>query len=74
VDDVTRTLGKMSEAGEGGDDQSFTLTAVLTRVNQSRKKGSRVTRKQLEDVLLQLEVDNKLMYVRDGDDPVVMLI
>ncbi|GLE05441.1 hypothetical protein PINS_up014454 [Pythium insidiosum] len=69
---VTQVLADMSA---GDADQSFPLTDVLRRVNESRgPRDARVTQDELESVLLQLEVENKLMFVRDGDDPVVMLV
>ncbi|KAJ0394991.1 hypothetical protein P43SY_001262 [Pythium insidiosum] len=69
---VTQVLADMSASDA---DQSFPLTDVLRRVNESRgPRDSRVTQDELERVLLQLEVENKLMFVRDGDDPVVMLV
>lgn len=56
------------------DDDGFPLTAVLERVNRSRARGETIARGELERVLIALEEQNKLMYIRDGDDPMVMLI
>ena len=74
-DDVTRVLHEMSSELENVDDDSdkFQLTDILERLNKTRKRD-RVTRASLEGVLVSLEEQNKLMFIRDGDDPGVMLI
>lgn len=84
ADEVCGVLTDMATGAGGGgdndDDDGFPLTAVLARVNESRKahpsaRQSRVVaRAELETVLIALEEQNKLMYIRDGDDPMVMLI
>lgn len=56
------------------EDDRFQLTDILERVNRKRGRNDLVARAELENVLIALEEQNKLMYIRDGDDPVVMLI
>ncbi|GAB9463719.1 DNA replication licensing factor mcm3 [Globisporangium polare] len=79
ADEVCGVLTDMTRGGEGqnvigDDDQGFPFTDVLARVNRTRARNDLVARAELEKVLISLEEQNKLMYIRDGDDPVVMLI
>lgn len=64
--------------GSNVDDEDATipLAEILEWLNKNSNPGrkGRVSRQQLENVLLALEEQNKVMYIRDGDDPVVMLV
>lgn len=68
------THGGEGQSVGGDDDQGFPFTDVLERVNRTRTRNDLVARAELDKVLVSLEEQNKLMYIRDGDDPMVMLI
>uniref|UniRef100_K3XA64 DNA replication licensing factor MCM3 n=1 Tax=Globisporangium ultimum (strain ATCC 200006 / CBS 805.95 / DAOM BR144) TaxID=431595 RepID=K3XA64_GLOUD len=80
ADEVSLALTEMADKKNkesndlDNDDDQFPLTDVLEHVNRKRARSDLVARGELEKVLIALEEQNKLMYIRDGDDPVVMLI
>ncbi|KAF0748706.1 hypothetical protein AaE_007278 [Aphanomyces astaci] len=70
---VTAYLSQVtSEENEESMGQQFYVKDLLTAVNKGQPK--RATAKQLGVVLMALEDENKLMYLRDGDDPSIMLV
>ncbi|ETV88321.1 hypothetical protein H257_01595 [Aphanomyces astaci] len=70
---VTAYLSQVtSEENEESMGQQFYVKDLLTAVNKGQPK--RATAKQLGVVLMALEEENKLMYLRDGDDPSIMLV
>ncbi|GMF20274.1 unnamed protein product [Phytophthora lilii] len=74
-DDVLSVLSEMADdANMDDDNDSLKLTDILSRLNTGRSKRDSVPRAELEKVLEELEEQNKVMYIRDGDDPMVMLI
>ncbi|KAL4156557.1 hypothetical protein PRNP1_005587 [Phytophthora ramorum] len=75
ADDVLVVLSEMGSGADVDDDNdSLKLTDILSRLNTGRSRGDSVPRAELEKILLDLEEQNKVMYIRDGDDPMVMLI
>lgn len=56
------------------DNDNISLTGILSRLNVGRSRTDAVPRAELEKVLVDLEEQNKVMYIQDGDDPMVMLI
>ncbi|TDH71737.1 hypothetical protein CCR75_002187 [Bremia lactucae] len=75
ADDVLRILSDMGTNGNLDDENdSIKLTEILARLNVSRSKGDNVPLTELEKVLVELEEQNKVMYIQDGGDPMVMLI
>ncbi|KAE9028216.1 DNA replication licensing factor [Phytophthora rubi] len=72
-DDVLTVLSEMgSDMDEEND--SLKLTDILSRLNVGRSKSEAVPLTDLEKVLVELEEQNKVMYIQDGGDPMVMLI
>ncbi|KAG7399309.1 MCM DNA helicase complex subunit [Phytophthora boehmeriae] len=75
ADDVLVVLSEMgSDADMDDENDSLKLTDILSRINRGRPGHNVVARAELEKVLLELEEQNKVMYIRDGEDPMVMLI
>ncbi|KAF4320774.1 hypothetical protein JM18_002936 [Phytophthora kernoviae] len=75
ADDVLVVLSEMGSDVEMDDENdSLKLTDILSRINRGRSGRGVVARAELEKVLLELEEQNKVMYIRDGEDPMVMLI
>lgn len=73
ADDVLTVLSEMgSDMDEEND--SLKLTDILSRLNVGRSKSEAVPLTDLEKVLVELEEQNKVMYIQDGGDPMVMLI
>ncbi|EEY60066.1 DNA replication licensing factor MCM3 [Phytophthora infestans T30-4] len=74
ADDVLSVLADMgSDANVDDENDSIKLTDILSRLNDGRSRGDEVPRVELEKVLVDLEEQNKVMYIQDGD-PMVMLI
>lgn len=75
-DEVANALVSMRGGNVDDEDATIPLAEILEWLNKNRHPGrkDRVSRQQLENVLLALEEQNKVMYIRDGDDPVVMLV
>ncbi|KAK1929617.1 DNA replication licensing factor MCM3 [Phytophthora citrophthora] len=73
ADDV---LNVLSEMGSDGDEEGdgIKLQEILSRLNVGRSKRDTVPIAELEKVLVDLEEQNKVMYIQDGGDPMVMLI
>ncbi|KAG1694007.1 hypothetical protein DVH05_022025 [Phytophthora capsici] len=73
ADDV---LNVLSEMGSDGDEEGdgIKLREILSRLNVGRSKRDKVPLAELEKVLVDLEEQNKVMYIQDGGDPMVMLI
>lgn len=73
-DEVSQVLTEMSGDVEGEDEDQLRLSDVLARLNSGRPRHIRLSRADLESVLLELEKENKLMYVQDSDEPFIMLV
>lgn len=56
------------------DEDRLLLSELLKRLNQRRGRNDSVSRAELEKVLIELEKENKLMYVQDSDEPFLMLV
>lgn len=75
ADDVLSVLSEMgSDMSMDDKNDSIKLTDILSRLNDGRSKGDTVPLAELEHVLVDLEEQNKVMYIQDGGDPMVMLI
>ena len=75
ADDVLGVLSEMgSDVNMDDANDNLTLMSILSRLNDGRSKSNAVLRTELEKVLVDLEEQNKVMYIQDGDDPMVMLI
>ncbi|KAG7390813.1 MCM DNA helicase complex subunit [Phytophthora pseudosyringae] len=75
ADDVLVVLSEMgSDANMDDENDSIKLTDILSRLNVGRSRGDAVPLVELEKVLVDLEEQNKVMYIQDGGDPMVMLI
>ncbi|RLN32434.1 hypothetical protein BBJ28_00002271 [Nothophytophthora sp. Chile5] len=74
ADEVLVVLSEMSESNMADDNDNLKLTDILARLNRGHSGRDVVPRAELEKVLIALEDENKLMYVRDGGEPMVMLI
>lgn len=75
ADDVLSVLSEMgSDMSMDDKNDSIKLTDILSRLNNGRSKGDTVPLAELEHVLVDLEEQNKVMYIQDGGDPMVMLI
>ena len=75
-EEVSRVLNDMNSEVDQDEDSfdKFPLTDILTRLNKDRPRETRVSRSELEQVLTTLEEENKVMFIRDDEDPGVMLI
>ncbi|KAG3114091.1 DNA replication licensing factor [Phytophthora idaei] len=74
ADDVLSVLSEMgSDANMDDENDGIKLTDILSRLNVGRSRGDEVPLTELEKVLVDLEEQNKVMYIQDGD-PMVMLI
>jgi hypothetical protein len=72
---VLNVLSDMGrDANMDDDNDSLKLTDILSRLNVGRSRGDAVPMAELEKVLVNLEEQNKVMYIQDGGDPMVMLI
>ncbi|RLN14922.1 hypothetical protein BBJ28_00000916, partial [Nothophytophthora sp. Chile5] len=74
ADEVLVVLSEMGESNMADDNDNLKLTDILARLNRGHSGRDVVPRAELEKVLIALEDENKLMYVRDGGEPMVMLI
>ncbi|CEG43992.1 dna replication licensing factor mcm3 [Plasmopara halstedii] len=75
ADDVLSVLSELgTDMNEDEENDSIKLTDILSRLNVGRSKGDTVPLAELEKVLVDLEEQNKVMYIQDGGDPMVMLI
>ncbi|CAI5703711.1 unnamed protein product [Peronospora effusa] len=75
ADDVLGVLSEMgSDVNMDDANDNITLTSILSKLNERRSRSDGVPRTELEKVLVDLEEQNKVMYIQDGDDPMVMLI
>jgi hypothetical protein len=74
--EVSNALNEINREVDGGEDSfvKFVLTDILSRLNVGRSKNEKISRQELENVLTTLEEQNKVMFIRDGDDPCVMII
>ena len=63
-----------SDATFDDANDNITLSSILSRLNGGRSKKDAVARADVEKVLVDLEEQNKVMYIQDGEDPMVMLI
>ncbi|KAL3658962.1 hypothetical protein V7S43_016100 [Phytophthora oleae] len=73
ADDVLNVLSEMgSDVDEEGE--GIKLQEILSRLNVGRSRGDTVPLAELEKILVDLEEQNKVMYIQDGGDPMVMLI
>jgi hypothetical protein len=67
-------LTEMSGQVEDEDEDRLLLSELLQRLNARRGRSDKVSRAELEQVLIELEKENKLMYVQDSDEPFLMLV
>lgn len=67
-------LTDMSGQVEDEDEDRLLLSELLQRLNARRGRSDKVSRAELEQVLIELEKENKLMYVQDSDEPFLMLV
>ncbi|KAG6610609.1 DNA replication licensing factor MCM3 [Phytophthora cinnamomi] len=75
ADDVLAVLSEMgSDSNMDDENDSLKLTDILSRLNVGRSRSEAVPLAELEKVLVELEEQNKVMYIQDGGDPMVMLI
>lgn len=73
-DEVSQILAEMNGEVVDEDEERLLLSELLTRLNKGRGARDRVSRAELDKVLIALEQDNKLMYVQDSDEPFLMLV
>ena len=75
ADDILSLLSEMGSNTNVDDaNDNITLMSILSRLNHGRSKNDAIARADVEKVLVDLEEQNKVMYIQDGDDPMVMLI
>ncbi|GMF46419.1 unnamed protein product [Phytophthora fragariaefolia] len=75
ADDVLAVLSEMgSDANIDEENDSLSVPDILSRLNVGRSRADAVPLSELEKVLVDLEEQNKVMYIQDGGDPMVMLI
>ena len=75
ADDILSLLSEMgSDTNVDDANDNITLMSILSRLNHGRSKNDTIARADVEKVLVDLEEQNKVMYIQDGDDPMVMLI
>lgn len=75
ADDLMAALSELgSDASNLDENDSMALSDIMARVNRGRSGKDVVSRAELEKVLVELEEQNKLMFIRDGDEPTVMLV
>lgn len=70
-EEITR---KLSDLGADGDEQTVKMSDLMSRLNRNRSKQQHISKQELERVLRELELANRLMFVLVGDDPMIMLI
>ncbi|KAF0690092.1 Aste57867_18486 [Aphanomyces stellatus] len=67
---VTAYLSELTnDDSEESMGQQVPVSDILEALNKDKGKAKKVTAKQLSPVLVALETENKIMYVRDGDAP-----
>ncbi|RHY30697.1 hypothetical protein DYB32_004097 [Aphanomyces invadans] len=72
---VTAYLSQItSDESEESMGQQIHVKDLLAAVNKGLRGAKKANKQQLGVVLMALEEENKLMYLRDGDDPYIVLV
>uniref|UniRef100_A0AAV1UQ58 DNA replication licensing factor MCM3 n=1 Tax=Peronospora matthiolae TaxID=2874970 RepID=A0AAV1UQ58_9STRA len=75
ADDILSLLSEMgSDTTIDDANDNISLMSILSRLNHGRSKNDAIARADVEKVLVDLEEQNKVMYIQDGEDPMIMLI